>query len=168
MLFIYDVLFTWGVQFLRSPNFFLRNGSRQKRERCWRRRGCPLGWVRPSGNTVLPVECLWRGWVAVVFLILKWRHLHSKNSAWLSDPSTCVAWNPSKSINSWVRHAMMALWTWKMCVRRYDSSKKAERRVKTTRRSLSHALGDLKTWLREWNKWLWKTWVPMFNPETKR
>ena len=27
---------------------------------------------------------------------------------------------------------MMALWTLKMCVRGYDSSKKAERRVKTT------------------------------------
>ena len=100
-----------------------------------------------------------------------------KNSAWLSDSSTCVAWNPSKSINNWVRHAMMALWTskmcvrgydwntskmcvrgydwnpsksinnwvrhammalwmWKMCVRGYDSSEKAERRVKTTWRSL--------------------------------
>jgi len=33
----------------------------------------------------------------------------------------------------------------KMCVREYDSSKKAERRVKTNRRSLGHALADLKT-----------------------
>ena len=38
--------------------FFLGNGSRQKRESCWRRRGCSLGWARPSGNTLLPVECL--------------------------------------------------------------------------------------------------------------
>jgi len=63
-----------------------------------------------------------------------------ENSAWLSDSSTCVAWNPSKFINSWVRHAMMALWTWKMCVRGYDSSKKAECLVKTNRRSQRHAL----------------------------
>ena len=49
---------TWGIQVLRYPNFFLRNGSRQKRESCWRRCGCSLGWARPSGNTVLPVECL--------------------------------------------------------------------------------------------------------------
>ena len=48
----------WGVQVLRYPNFFLVNGSRLKRESCWRRRGCSLGWARPSGNTVLPVECL--------------------------------------------------------------------------------------------------------------
>jgi len=32
-----------------------------------------------------------------------------------------------------------------MCVRGYDSSKKAERRLKTNRRSLGHALADLKT-----------------------
>ena len=44
-----------------------------------------------------------------------------------------------------------------MCVRGYDSSKKAERRVKTNRRSLGHALADLEPRLREWNKWLWKT-----------
>ena len=64
-----------------------------------------------------------------MFLILKWRRLHSKNSAWLSDSSTCVAWNQSKFIDNWVRHVVMALWTWKMCVRGCDSSKKAERRV---------------------------------------
>ena len=116
-----------GVQGLRSPNFFLRNGSRQKRESCWRRRGCSLGWTRPSGNTILPVECLWQGRVAVVFLILKWRRLHSKNSA--SDSSTCVARNQSKFIDNWVRHAVMALWTWKMCVRGCNSSKKAKRHV---------------------------------------
>ena len=50
--------FTWGIQVLRYPNFFLGNGSRQKRESCWRTRGCSLGWARPSGSTVLPVECL--------------------------------------------------------------------------------------------------------------
>ena len=88
--------------------------------------GCSLGWARPRGNTVIPVECLWRGRVAVVFLILKWRRLHSKNSAWLSDSSTCVAWNQWKFIDNWVRHAVMALWTWKMCVRGCDSSKKVE------------------------------------------
>ena len=49
---------TWGVQVVRYPIFFLGNGSKQKRESCWRRRGCSLGWARPSGNTVLPVECL--------------------------------------------------------------------------------------------------------------
>ena len=54
------------------------------------------------------------------------RRLYPKNSAWLSDSSTRVAWNPSKFINNWVRHA--TLWTWKMCVRVYNSSKKAERR----------------------------------------
>ena len=59
---------------------------------------------------------------AVLFLILKWRSLLSKNTAWLSDSYACVAWKPSKSMNNWVRHA---LWTWKMCVRVYDSSKKA-------------------------------------------
>ena len=87
---------------------------------------------------------------------------------WLSDSSTCVAWNPLKFINNWVRHAMMELWTWKMCVRGYDSSKKAEYRVKINQRSLGHALADLKTWLREWNKWLcktaawlWNRWLPM-------
>jgi len=31
------------------------------------------------------------------------------------------------------------------------------RPVKTNRRNLRHALAYLKTWLREWNKWLWKT-----------
>ena len=97
------------------------------------RRGYSLGWARPSGNTVLPVECLWRCRVAVVFLILKWRRLHSKNSAWLSDSSTCMTWNQSKFIDNWVRHAVMALWAWKMCVRGCDSSKKGERLVKTTR-----------------------------------
>ena len=61
-----------------------------------------------------------------------------KNSPWLSDSSTCVAWNQSKFIDNWVRHAVMALWTWKMSVRGCDSSKKAERLVKTTRRSFGH------------------------------
>jgi len=42
----------------------------------------------------------------------------------------------------------MALWTRKMCVRGYDSSKKTELHVKTNRRSLDHALADLKTQLR--------------------
>ena len=70
-----EIGYTWGVQGLRSPNFFLGSGSRKKRESSCRRRGCSLGWARPSGNTVLPVECLWRGRIAVVFLILKWRRL---------------------------------------------------------------------------------------------
>ena len=42
------------------------------------------------------MECLWWGRVAVVFLILKWWRLHLKNSTWLSDSSTCVAWNLMK------------------------------------------------------------------------
>jgi len=130
---------TWCIQDLRSPNFFLGNGSRSKRESYWRWRGCTLGWMMPIGNTVLPVECLWCRRVAVVFEILQWRRLGSKNNAWLFDSSICETWKSSEFINNWVRHAMMALWTWKMCVRGYDRSKKAERRVKTNRRSLAHA-----------------------------
>ena len=105
--------------------FFLGNGTWKLLEETWL--FFRLGEAKC--NTVLPVECLWRGRVAVVFLILKWRRLHSKSSAWLSDSSTCVAWNQSKFIDNWVRHAVMALRTWKMCVRGCDISKKAERRV---------------------------------------
>ena len=88
-----------------------------------------------------------------MFLILKWQHLHSKNSAWLSNSSTCVAWNQSKFIDNWVRHAVMALWTWKMCVRGRDSSKKAECRVTRTSPStwtcLNHPEGGCNMFL--WN-----------------
>jgi len=51
-----------------------------------------------------------------------------------------------------------------MCVHGYDSSKKAEHRVKKkNRRSLGHALANLETWLHEWNKWLRKTAAWMWN-----
>ena len=95
---------TWGVHVLRYPNFFLGNGGRWKCESCWRRRGCSLGWARPSGNTVLPVECLWRGRVAVVFLILKFRRLHSKNSAWYPIPP--LAWHETNQNSSTIERDM--------------------------------------------------------------
>jgi len=107
---------------------------------------CPTRWIlvtSSSNSGVLDTENL--------------RRIYSKKSAWLSHSSICVAWNTSKFTINWVRQAIMALWKWKIYVRWDDSWKKAERRVQTNRRGLGHALGDLKTWMHEWNKWLWKT-----------
>ena len=126
---MFTQLSTWGVQVVRYHNFFLGEWKQIETwkllEKTWlffrlgeaKWQHCTTRWMlvtRSSCNSVL---------------ILKWRRLHSKSSAWLSDSSTCVAWNHSKFIDSWVRHAVMALWTWKMCVRGCDSLKKAERRV---------------------------------------
>ena len=119
----------WGVQAVRYPNFFLGEWKQIIKWKLWRRRGCSLGWARPSGNTVLPVECLWRGRVAVVFLILKWRRLHSKNSAWLSGSSTWRGMKPIdihrqlsetcsdgvmdvKNVRSWVRQFKEGRTSW--------------------------------------------------------
>ena len=121
--------YTWGVQVVRYPNFFLGEWKQIETWKLLEETWLFFRLGEAKWQHCIPVECLWRGRVAIVFLILKWRRLHSKNSAWLSDCSTCVARNQSKFIDNCVRQAVMPLWTWKMCVRGCDTSKKAESRV---------------------------------------